>query len=73
MFFVDDVPTKSELAAVKIPGSEELRAGAHEVWVHYPDGMGQSKLVLPWKKTGTGRNLNTVQRLAELCDALAAQ
>jgi uncharacterized protein (DUF1697 family) len=34
--------------------------------VHYGDGMGTSKLVLPAAKTGTARNMNTVATLAKM-------
>jgi hypothetical protein len=38
--------------------------------VRYGDGMGQSKLVIPAAKTGTGRNLNTVATLAKMAAEL---
>jgi uncharacterized protein (DUF1697 family) len=37
-----------------------------EIFIHYPQGMGRSKLKMPFAKTGTGRNLNTVRKLAAL-------
>jgi uncharacterized protein (DUF1697 family) len=45
------------------PGRESVRAVGREVFVHYPDGMGRSKLKLPFSTDGTTRNLNTVARL----------
>lgn len=38
--------------------------------VHYPDGMRRSKLKLPFAKTATGRNLNTVEKLASLAEGI---
>ena len=37
-----------------------------EIVVHYPSGMGRSKLKIPAAKTGTARNMNTVAKLAEM-------
>jgi uncharacterized protein (DUF1697 family) len=51
------------LAGVAIAGQEEVRSLGREVFVHYPDGMGRSKLKLPFAAEGTMRNLNTVARL----------
>ena len=45
---------------------EELRLGKREIYVHYPSGMGRSKLKIPAAKAGTARNLNTVAKLAEM-------
>jgi len=50
-----------------IPGREEVVAGRREVYVHYPDGMGRSKL--KWPRSlggGTMRNINTLSILAGL-------
>jgi uncharacterized protein (DUF1697 family) len=45
---------------------EEMRLGEREIFVHYPSGMGRSKLKIPATKTGTARNMNTVAKLAEM-------
>ncbi len=66
VLFLDEVPPKSSLAGVKIPGREQLRLVGREVFIHYPDGMGRSKLKLPLMNIGTGRNLNTLRKLIEL-------
>jgi uncharacterized protein (DUF1697 family) len=47
-----------------IPGAEEVRPSGREIYVHYPDGIGRSKLKFPQTLTATGRNLNTVAKLA---------
>lgn len=53
----------TELAEIVIQGREEVQAAGREVFVHYPDGMGRSKLKLPFATDGTTRNLNTVGKL----------
>jgi len=45
---------------------ERMALGKREIYVHYPSGMGRSKLRLPSRIVGTARNMNTVARLAEL-------
>jgi uncharacterized protein (DUF1697 family) len=47
-----------------------VRLGRREIYVHYPDGMGISKLKIPAAKPGTARNMNTVAKLAEMAAAL---
>jgi uncharacterized protein (DUF1697 family) len=37
-----------------------------ELFIHFPDGIGRSKLKVPFAKTATARNLNTVAKLLEL-------
>ena len=60
----------SALAGVRGQKDEEIRLGRREIYVHYGDGMGQSKLVIPAAKTGTARNLNTVATLAKMAAEL---
>ncbi|HEX4368780.1 MAG TPA: DUF1697 domain-containing protein [Rhodopila sp.] len=54
------------VAEIVIQGREEIQAVGREVFVHYPDGMGRSKLKLPFATDGTTRNLNTVGKLLEM-------
>lgn len=68
--FLDEAPPKSALASVKIPGREALHLDGRELFIHFPDGMGQSKLRVPFAAVGTGRNLNTVVKLAAMAKAL---
>jgi uncharacterized protein (DUF1697 family) len=66
MFFADKVP-KDAIKAITIPGPEEIKISGREIYIHYPNGMGRSKLKLPkMSRNGTVRNINTVTRLAEL-------
>lgn len=53
----------------KIPGRERLALVGRELFIHYPDGMGQSKLKVPFADQGTGRNLNTVRALLAMARA----
>jgi uncharacterized protein (DUF1697 family) len=68
--FLDDAPPRD--AAEKAIGRvrEEIRLGKRELYVYYPDHMGQSKLRIPAAKNGTARNMNTVAKLAEMAAAL---
>jgi uncharacterized protein (DUF1697 family) len=66
VLFLDKAPEADALAGVKAPGGEELVLRGRELYIHYPDGQGVSKLKVPLAKVGTGRNLNTVAKLAEM-------
>ena len=66
VLFLDEAPPKSSLVHVKIPGREQLACVGREVFIHFPDGMGRSKLKLPFANAGTGRNLNTLRKLIEM-------
>lgn len=48
---------------------EEIVAGLREIYVHYPTGMGRSRLRIPAAASGTARNMNTVATLAEWASA----
>lgn len=58
--FLDAAPSKDGA------NTEQVRIGAREVYVHYGAGMGQSKLKIPGAEMGTGRNMNTIARLAQM-------
>ena len=65
-YFLDDPPANDALRTVSNKTSEEIRLGLREIYVYYPDGMGNSKLKIPAAKNGTARNMNTVAKLAEM-------
>ena len=65
-FFLSNKPPPEATANVLRRVNEELRAGKREIYVHYPLGMGQSKLVIPAVKDGTARNMNTVAKLVAM-------
>ena len=65
--------TRAEILGIKT-GGEGVKMGGRELYIYFPDGMGQSKL---WpaidkalKKSGTGRNWNTVTKLLEMAERL---
>jgi uncharacterized protein (DUF1697 family) len=64
--FLDRAPPADTLAGVRGQKEEKIRLGRREIYVHYGDGMGQSKLVIPAAKLGTARNMNTVATLAKM-------
>ena len=68
--FLDDKPPKDTLAGVRGKKDEEIRLGRREIYVHYGEGMAQSKLVIPAAKAGTARNINTVAALARMATEL---
>ncbi|MGA9668085.1 MAG: DUF1697 domain-containing protein [Terracidiphilus sp.] len=69
-FFLDKAPAADSIATVTNQTNEEIGLGVREIYVYYPDGMGQSKLKIPAVKNGTARNMNTVAKLAEMAGEL---
>jgi uncharacterized protein (DUF1697 family) len=63
--FLDERPPKDALKTISGQGTEEVAVGAREIYVHYGEGMGRSKLKIPAAKKGTARNMNTIAKLAE--------
>ena len=56
---------------------EELWIDGREIYIYFPNGMARSKLSWPviektLKKSGTGRNWNTVKKLLEIAERLEA-
>ncbi|MET0554233.1 MAG: DUF1697 domain-containing protein [Vicinamibacteria bacterium] len=72
LFCAEPVP-KGLVDGLSGPDGEVVIAAGREVYVHYVQGMGRSKLKLP-KALGvlTVRNANTVAKLSAMADALAA-
>ncbi len=68
--FLDKPPPADVLAGVRGQKDEEIRLGHREIYVHYGDGMGSSKLAIPAAKTGTARNMNTIATLAKMAAEL---
>ena len=64
--FLDHAPPCGALKDAKGQTREEARLGAREIYVHYPDGIGRSKLRIAAAGDGTARNMNTVARLAAM-------
>ncbi|MDH5234996.1 MAG: DUF1697 domain-containing protein [Gemmatimonadota bacterium] len=68
ILFLDDAPPKAALKGWKIPGGERLALKGRELYVHFPEGQGKSKLKVPFMDVGTGRNLNTVRKLIAMAN-----
>jgi uncharacterized protein (DUF1697 family) len=68
--FLDDPPPADALEHARHVNGEAMALGEREIYVRYDEGMADSKLVIPAAKAGTGRNLNTVAKLAELAAKL---
>ena len=64
--FLDLSPPRDILKDIKGQANEEVRLGAREIYIHYPDGIGRSKLRIPAAADGTARNMNTVAKLAAI-------
>lgn len=64
--FLDEPPPADTLKSVTHQVDEKIALGKREIYVHYGEGVGQSKLKIPAAKAGTARNMNTVAKLAEM-------
>ena len=64
--FLDGPPPGDALQNVSGRKDELLGLGTREVYVHYGDGIADSKLKIPDAKNCTARNMNTVARLAAM-------
>jgi uncharacterized protein (DUF1697 family) len=66
VIFLDEPPAADALKYATGAKDEKMRLGSREIYVHYPSGMGRSKLKIPAAKLGTARNINTVTKLTEM-------
>lgn len=69
--FLDQPPSENAADHAKNVAGEHIEIGKREIYVHYPDGQGPSRLVVPAAATGTARNMNSVAKLAEMAMELA--
>jgi uncharacterized protein (DUF1697 family) len=67
-FFMNEPPPADLLATARNRAEDErIAPGTREVYVAYGErGIGRSRLRIPAAEAGTGRNMNTVRKLAEL-------
>jgi uncharacterized protein (DUF1697 family) len=70
--FLDRRPPKDTLEQLTGQKNEQVRLGRREIYVYYPDGIGQSKLKIPAASEGTARNMNTIAKLGELASKLCS-
>jgi uncharacterized protein (DUF1697 family) len=73
VMFLKDAPTRAnvELLQAAIKGPETVRVVGREAYIVYPNGIGRSQVANAFidrklGTRGTGRNWNTVQKLAAL-------
>jgi uncharacterized protein (DUF1697 family) len=66
VFLPDDPPADALSSIRNRDQGEDVQLGESVLYIHYPNGMGASKLVVPAAAAGTARNLNTVRALVEL-------
>jgi uncharacterized protein (DUF1697 family) len=64
--FLDRAPPADTLASIRGREDEQIGFGRREIYIHYGEGMGKSKLVVPAARAGTARNMNTVAALARM-------
>lgn len=79
VLFLSDRPDASAPAALRAlkPDPEEIVLRGRDVFLHYPNGIGTSKLQFTAiekvvKASGTTRNWNTVSRMLAMAEALDA-
>jgi uncharacterized protein (DUF1697 family) len=73
VFFLKTETTAAAVAALNaaIRGREKAIGTGRDIYISFPDGMGESKLTIPMLQKhlgtrGTARNWNTVNKLAEM-------
>lgn len=64
--FLDHAPPADALEHAVGWRVEQAQLGVREIYVHYGDGMADSKLRIPAAAAGTARNMNTVAKLAAM-------
>jgi uncharacterized protein (DUF1697 family) len=64
--FLDEAPSPDALSGIRGRTDEDVALGKREIYVRYGENMGKSKLRIPGAAAGTGRNMNTVAKLAAL-------
>lgn len=68
VILLKELAQKNFPSEVSSTTGEEVIVGKREIYIHYPNGMGRSKLKLPPQaKQGTVRNINTLQKIWALC------
>jgi uncharacterized protein (DUF1697 family) len=67
--FLDAPPPADALSHAVGRRREEMRLGVREIFVHYVEGIGRSKLRIPAARAGTARNMNTIAKLSALAAA----
>jgi uncharacterized protein (DUF1697 family) len=66
VFFLDAAPSPDTLQTARDQAGERIALGRREIYVDYGDGIRFTKLKIPATKIGTGRNMNSVAKLAAM-------
>jgi uncharacterized protein (DUF1697 family) len=66
VIFLDAPPPATALQDVTGAKDEQMALGKREIYVHYGDGMADTRLKIPAAKSGTARNMNTIAKLADM-------
>lgn len=66
VFFLDVPPAPDLIAGCRDVQGERLALGTRELHVDYGDGIRYTKLKIPGKEDRTGRNMNSVRKMAEM-------
>ena len=66
VILLNDAPAQAMIDAAKFQTDEEIALGTACLYIHYPSGMGQSKLKIRGAEQGTARNMNTISKMLEL-------
>jgi uncharacterized protein (DUF1697 family) len=71
----DPVPEAGEKIRTFKADPEEVRIAGRELYIYFPNGIGQSKLSMPTvlktlKTSGTGRNWNSITKMLEIAARL---
>jgi uncharacterized protein (DUF1697 family) len=64
--FLDKPPGAKALEEITGQAGEQVRLGKREIYVHYVDGIGKSKLKIKAAVDGTARNMNTIAKLTAM-------
>ena len=67
--FMDQAPATDTIEKLSGVKTEQVSLGKREIYVHYGDGMADSRLKVPGAEAGTARNMNTVAKLAAMAAA----
>ncbi|HEY0062710.1 MAG TPA: hypothetical protein VGC21_11355, partial [Telluria sp.] len=59
------------LASASGQKNEEMALGTREIYIHYGEGMADSKLKIRAALDGTARNINTITKLVAMAAARA--
>ena len=66
VIFLDAPVPPDALESVSGRHGEGIVLGTREIYVHYGDGMADSRLRIPAAKVGTARNINTIGKLVAM-------